>query len=890
MAKQLNILPAGQIIATALHTEMQQSYLEYAMSVIVGRALPDARDGLKPVHRRILYAMHELGLVPDRPYRKCARVVGDVLGKYHPHGDQSVYDALVRLVQDFSSRYPLLAGHGNFGSVDNDPPAAMRYTETRLAPIGNEALLAEIGEATVEFTANFDNSQQEPTVLPAQLPILLLNGSSGIAVGMATNIPPHNLGEIVDGLIALIDNPTLSDQKLVELIPGPDFPTGGEIIGTEGIWEAYTTGRGSIPVRGVTNLEEVNIGRGKHRRTAIIITELPFQVNKASLIEKIAELVNSGRIEGIADIRDESDRDGIRVVIELRRDVNPQKILNALYRQTTLQTNFGTILLALSGGQPRQLTLRQLLQEFLEFRETTLTRLYTHELNQAEAQIHILEGRLIALDNLDLVIDILRNAPDGSTAKVQFQEQLELTDRQADAILSMPLRRLTGLERESLRTEFNELTAKTTDLRRLLGDRRELLKALKKDLRALRKKYADDRRTRIISLQSPATGSAPTVTPDPSGEPESRTSDSGEKRRRSATEGEARAIVSTTPLLNFEEAEPAQEVVVEVTQRGYVRRLLPKAFERQNRQRTDDSPTAGLEDGEDFVAQTLFTDTAQELVVLTRSGKAYPVAVQDIPVATGKAKGSPLVSLLPSSVQNDPNSFAAAFILPEDLETQQLLLLTHQGRVKRLALNEFTDLTARGLIALKLKEDDQLLFAEMVMPGDQVVLATSNGRVARLEVSDEGMPIASRNSQGSAGIRVGKTERIVGCAIGQTFDTFLIVSEQGYAKRLAISALRRAQPGELGTQAFQFATKTDVLMGIIPVSAAGEELFTLATNQNRIARIVAESVEVVGKDAKPDRLVKVNKGELITALILPMFVSNTIESEDDDEEDLPEDS
>ena len=380
MAKQLDVFSGGQVIATALHTEMQQSYLEYAMSVIVGRALPDVRDGLKPVHRRILYAMHELGLVPDRPYRKCARVVGDVLGKYHPHGDQSVYDALVRLVQEFSSRYPLLGGHGNFGSVDDDPPAAMRYTETRLAPIGNEALLTEIGDATVDFIGNFDNSQQEPTVLPAQLPILLLNGSSGIAVGMATNIPPHNLGEVVDGLIALIDNPALPDEKLVQLIPGPDFPTGGEIIDTQGIWEAYTTGKGSVPVRGVSRFEEVPFGRGRNRRTAIIVTELPFQVNKAGWIEKMADLVNQGKLEGIADLRDESDRDGIRVVIELKRDTHPQKVLNALYRQTVLQSNFSISMLALDHGLPRQMPLRDMLQCFLAFREEPLTRRYQHQL------------------------------------------------------------------------------------------------------------------------------------------------------------------------------------------------------------------------------------------------------------------------------------------------------------------------------------------------------------------------------------------------------------------------------------------------------------------------------------------------------------------------------
>ncbi|HAX77650.1 MAG TPA: DNA topoisomerase IV, partial [Cyanobacteria bacterium UBA11372] len=420
MAKQLNLL-SGQVITTALHTEMQRSYLEYAMSVIVGRALPDVRDGLKPVHRRILYAMHELGLTPDRPYRKCARVVGDVLGKYHPHGDQAVYDALVRMVQDFSCRYPLLGGHGNFGSVDDDPPAAMRYTETRLAAISHEAMLSEIGEATVDFISNFDNSQQEPSVLPAQLPFLLLNGCAGIAVGMATNVPPHNLGELIDGLIALIDNPELPFEKLLELIPGPDFPTGGEIVGTEGIREAYSTGKGSITVRGVVKIEEIQGSRGRHKRQAIVVTELPFQVNKAGWIEKVAELVNQGRVEGIADLRDESDRDGMRVVIELKREVNPQDVLEQLYKQTALSSNFGTIILALVDGQPRQLSLQQVLQEFLSFREQTLTRQYTHELEQTQRRRHLVEALLTALSQLDAVIDILRNAPDGSTAKLTLQ-------------------------------------------------------------------------------------------------------------------------------------------------------------------------------------------------------------------------------------------------------------------------------------------------------------------------------------------------------------------------------------------------------------------------------------------------------------------------------------
>lgn len=441
MAEQLNMLPDENIVVTSLHSEVQRSYLEYAMSVIVGRALPDVRDGLKPVHRRILYAMHELGLTPDQPFRKCARVVGDVLGKYHPHGDQAVYDALVRMVQDFSSRYPLLNGHGNFGSVDNDPPAAMRYTETRLASVSHEALLSNIDQATVGFTDNFDSSQQEPVVLPAQLPNLLLNGSSGIAVGMATNIPPHNLGEVVDGLVALIDRPDLSDEKLFKLIPGPDFPTGGEVTSKKGIHDAYLKGRGSIPVRGIANFEEIRPGKGRQRRNAIVVTELPYQVNKAGWIEKVADLVNQGRIDGIADIRDESDRDGMRVVIELRREAQPPKILNELYRMTPLQSNFGAIMLALDGGQPRQLSLRDMLNAFLNFREETLTRQYQHELEETEARLHIVEGMLTALDSIDEVIEILRAAPDGGTARQELQGQFDLSERQANAILAMPLRR-----------------------------------------------------------------------------------------------------------------------------------------------------------------------------------------------------------------------------------------------------------------------------------------------------------------------------------------------------------------------------------------------------------------------------------------------------------------
>ncbi|MFL0792838.1 MAG: DNA topoisomerase (ATP-hydrolyzing) subunit A, partial [Prochlorococcus sp.] len=482
----------------ALHQEMQRSYLEYAMSVIVGRALPDARDGLKPVQRRILYAMHELGLTPDRPYRKCARVVGDVLGKYHPHGDQAVYDALVRLVQTFSSRHPLLDGHGNFGSVDDDPAAAMRYTETRLAPIANQGMLDEIGEDTVDFAANFDGSQQEPTVLPAQLPFLLLNGCSGIAVGMATSIPPHNLEEVVNGLITLVRKPELSDEKLLEIIPGPDFPTGGEVLMGSGIRETYLRGRGSIPMRGCAHVEEVHPGKGRHRRNAVIITELPYQLSKAGWIEKLADLVNDGKIGGIADIRDESDRDGMRIVVELRRDAEPEKVLADLHRRTSLQSNFGAILLALVNGQPQQLSLRELLQTFLDYREITLIRRTSHALRKTEDRLEVVEGLITALNALQAVIAMIQEAKDAAAARASLMVRLEINERQADAVLAMPLRRLTGLEQESLRKEVEELRREREQLQLLLQDRDRLLEALVEELRNLKKRFGTPRRTRLV--------------------------------------------------------------------------------------------------------------------------------------------------------------------------------------------------------------------------------------------------------------------------------------------------------------------------------------------------------------------------------------------------------
>ena len=823
MAKQLNLLPTGQVITTALHTEMQRSYLEYAMSVIVGRALPDVRDGLKPVHRRILYAMHELGLTPDRPYRKCARVVGDVLGKYHPHGDQSVYEALVRLVQDFSSRYPLLAGHGNFGSVDNDPPAAMRYTETRLSPISHEAMLADIGEETVEFISNFDNSQQEPTVLPAQLPLLLLNGCAGIAVGMATNIPPHNLGEVIDGLIALIDQPELSEDKLLELIPGPDFPTGGEIVGVNGIKEAYTTGRGSIVLRGVASVEDIPATKNSKRRAAIVITELPYQVNKAAWIEKMAELVNQAKLEGISDIRDESDREGMRVVIELRRDANPHTVLQSLYQQTALQVNFGAIILAIVEGQPRQLSLQQLLQEFLKFREQTLNRRYSYQLEEAQGRIHIVEGLNQALAKLDEVIAILRQAADGSTAKIALQSDIKLSETQADAVLSMPLRRLTGLEKQNLQSEFERLRAEIEGLEKLLSDRRELLKALKKDLRTLKRKYGDARRTRFIDEQA----------------------------LRQERENNQRRNVEST-----QREEKGEETVIEFTLRGYVRRQAngQKAGKKTNS--TTDN---------DCVVQSIPTNTKQDLVVLTSGGKVYPVKVGDVPLLSGRGlsgRGAPLISLLPSSTE----SLISQFVLPE--AAAQMVLLTKLGRIKRLALEELAGLSGRGLTVIKFKDDDSLLACQITGAGEDIILATAGGRLLRFRVDDEQLPILGRTAQGLQALRLRKNEKLVGCVTGaDAEENLLLFSQLGYAKQMPMRSLRRGNRGDIGTQAMSFTTKFDAVANLILAPAAA--MLAVTTNQ-RLLQLPASAISVASKEGTGSRLTELHRDEkIVTVNVLP---------------------
>ncbi|MFM7465108.1 MAG: DNA topoisomerase (ATP-hydrolyzing) subunit A [Cyanobium sp.] len=767
----------SRIEPIALHQEMQRSYLEYAMSVIVGRALPDVRDGLKPVQRRILYAMHELGLTPDRPYRKCARVVGDVLGKYHPHGDQAVYDALVRLVQTFSSRHPLLDGHGNFGSVDDDPPAAMRYTETRLAPIANEGMLDEIGSDTVDFTANFDGSQQEPVVLPAQLPFLLLNGCSGIAVGMATSIPPHNLGEVLDALIALIRQPSLSDEKLLELVPGPDFPTGGEVLVGSGVRDTYLSGRGSIPMRGVAHIEEVQPGKGRHRRGAVVITELPYQLSKAGWIEKLAELVNEGKVSGIADIRDESDREGMRVVVEVRRDADSNKVLAELYRRTALQSNFGAILLALVHGQPLQLSLRQLLQHFLEFREHTIIRRTSHALRRCEERLEVVEGLIKALARLQEVIAMITAASDAAAAKASLQVHLDLTDRQADAVLAMPLRRLTSLEQESLRKEAADLKEEQGKLRHLLDDRDSLLDAMVRELRTLRKRYATPRRTRLVeggdALVAQRGGAARPST--------------GEQR------------------LQALEALPADARVL-IQSDGLVRILSTQQWSRLKLEEETDS-------GEGSAPSILLpAHPPPALLAFTADGRVALVRWEFAAQQQG-----PLERFLPDSL----SGATVVQVVPLQAEIHSSLgLLSSDGRFKRLPIEDVQELSGRAATVLKLKEGVTLKTVVPCGKEEDLVVGSSTGRLLRLEVNDSNLPVLGRAAQGPQLMRLLPGEQVVGAACVAKDGEVLLASRLGQLKKLQVASLRLCQRGDLGQIGLRFLQRSDQLIDLQGANSA----------------------------------------------------------------------
>ena len=806
----------------ALHLEMQRSYLEYAMSVIVGRALPDARDGLKPVQRRILYAMQELGLTPDRPYRKCARVVGDVLGKYHPHGDQAVYDALVRLVQTFASRHPLLDGHGNFGSVDDDPPAAMRYTETRLAPIAHQALLEEIGDDTVDFASNFDGSQQEPTVLPAQLPFLLLNGCSGIAVGMATSIPPHNLGEVVDGLIALIRQPGLSDERLLELIPGPDFPTGGEVLLSSGLQDTYLHGRGSIPMRGVAHTEEVQLGKGRHKRNAVVVTELPYQLSKAGWIEKLAESVNDGKIGGIADIRDESDRDGMRVVVELRRDAEPDKVLKDLQRRTALQSNFGAILLALVNGQPQQLSLRQLLQTFLDYRELTLIRRTSHALRKTEDRLEVVEGLITALNNLQAVIAMIQKAQDAGSARASLMVQLDLNERQADAVLAMPLRRLTGLEQESLRQEVDNLRDERERLKLLLENRDQLLDAMVSELKTLRKRFSTPRRTRLVEG-----GDALIAERAASQRPNTELL---RQQALAALPGDGRLLIQAD---------------------GQVKIVTPQVLGRLHF--GDPCPVS---DAPSPARVILPIEPPPRLLAISANGRVALVRWE----FAGQQPGA-LERFLPSGLEGDP--IVAITPLPvQESSDLSLGLLSSDGRFKRLPLADVLDLSGRATSVVKLKEGVQLKTAVICREHQDLLLVSDIGRMLRLPINEDVLPLMGRLAQGPMTMRLLPGEDLVG-ALCPSEPTVLLVSEQGHLARIDLTSIRPSQRGDLGSMAIQLTGNADRISGL----AEANGLIGMVSTEQRHGRIDPTTLEITNSGDTFSNQIELHKGEAITDLI-----------------------
>lgn len=793
---QQSIFGDGRIVPINIQDEMKRSYIDYAMSVIVGRALPDVRDGLKPVHRRILFAMNELGMYPDKPYKKCARIVGEVLGKYHPHGDTAVYDALVRMAQSFSTRYMTIDGHGNFGSVDGDSAAAMRYTEARMSHMAM-TMLEDIDSETVDFVNNFDGSLEEPSVLPVRLPMLLLNGSSGIAVGMATNIPPHNSKEIINGTIALIDNPTLTTTELMQYVKGPDFPTGATILGTNGIRSAFETGRGSVVMRAVTSFEEVDGGPGKHDRTAIIITELPYQVNKASLIEKIAELVKDKKIEGISDLRDESDRDGMRVVIELKRDAKPEVVKNNLFKYTMMQTTFGVNMLALVNKQPRLLNLLQVLNEFVEHRVEIVTRRTIFDLKKATARAHILAGLIIALGSLDEVIEIIKTASSAETARTALINRFGLDLDQTNAILEMQLRRLTGLEQEKINAEYQHLKARIDELKAILADRNKVLAIIKDELIEDREKFGDDRRTQIIPHQDE---------------------------------------------LSIEDLTPNIPMAVFITSNGYLKRIALDTFERQNRATRG---KGGIKTKEDDEVEHFFTANMHDKVLFfSNKGVVYSLNVYDFPEGGRTARGLPILNLLPIE-QNE--QITAVIPVREFSEDRLLIMLTKKGYIKRIELSNFSSIRRNGIIAIGLADDDVLGWVQLSEMDDEVIIGTSHGMAIKFPVSE--LRSLGRSARGVTAIKLRTDDSIVGCNIvpkDYTAD-LLIVTTDGYGKRTAISEFRSQNRGGIGLIATKFK-KLSSRVTALTIITENDEIMIVTAN-GVVTRQKAGNISKQGRPA-----------------------------------------
>ncbi|HEY7461561.1 MAG TPA: DNA gyrase subunit A [Gemmatimonadota bacterium] len=792
-----------RILPRLIEDEMRESFIDYSMSVIVARALPDVRDGLKPVHRRVLFGMSELGLVPGRGYRKSAKVVGEVLGKFHPHGDLAVYDALARMVQDFSLRYPLVDGQGNWGSVDGDSPAAMRYTECRLTPIAAE-MLADIDKETVNFAPNFDGTEQEPVVLPSKIPNLLVNGATGIAVGMATNIPPHNLGEVVDALVMLIDEPDLEVKDLRKKIKGPDFPTAGIIYGRAGIRDAYETGRGRIVMRARAEVEVKQNGR-----EAIVVSEIPYQVNKARLVEQIADHVKSKRIEGVADLRDESDRDGMRIVIELKRDAVARVVLNQLYKTTQMQATFGVILLALVDNVPQTLNLKQLCTLFLEHRHHVVVRRARYELRKAEERAHILEGLLVALKHIDAIIQLIKKAKDADVAREQLMARYELSQVQAQAILDMRLARLTGLEREKIQAEYKELIATIARLKELLDSRRLRMELVKEELLEVRKKYADARRTEI-------------------------TSDEGE--------------------LTVEDLIAEENMVITVSHRGYIKRTPTNTYTRQHRGGTG---RRGAEPrDEDFVEHLFTATTHQYILVLTQRGRCYWLKVHEIPQAGPAARGKPIVNLV--SVPND-DAVAALLPVKEFDDEHSVIMATARGTVKKTSLAAYGNPRMGGIIAMNIAEGDRLLSAEITDGTNDIILVTSRGQSIRFHESDARE--MGRTAGGVRGIKLREGDRVVGMVVVRRDGTLLVVTENGYGKRSRFADYRAQSRGGIGIKTVKVTEKTGQLVTAKEV-VDQDELMAI-TASGMIIRTSVQALRVLGRDTQGVRMIKLGPGDRV---------------------------
>ena len=798
--------PAQKVTVTPIEEEMKRSYIDYSMSVIVSRALPDVRDGLKPVQRRIIYSMYELGVRHDKPHKKCARLVGEAMGKYHPHGDSAIYDALVRMAQPFNMRYPLVDGHGNFGSVDGDPPAAMRYTEARLTAMAEE-LLVDLDKDTVDFVPNFDESLQEPAVLPARIPNLLINGSAGIAVGMATNIPPHNLGETVDALVALIDDPDLTSADLMEYIKGPDFPTGGLIVGIEPVKSLYTTGRGVMKIRATARVEKDRSGK-QH----IIIDELPYQVNKARLIENIADLVRDRKIQGITDLRDESDRTGLRVVLEVRKDVDAEVVLNQLFRYTQLEVSFGGIMLALVNGRPEVLTLKDMLSYYIAHREEVVSRRTKFELNKAEERAHILAGLEIALDNIDEAISIIRQSADGKEARERLMDRFGLDEIQAKAILDMRLERLTGLERDKIIEERHALLKDIEYLRAVLSSETMILGIIKQELEEVKEKYADSRRTRIVAK---------------------------------------------VEEISDEDLIVEQEVCVILTGMGYIKRMPLDIY--RNQRRGGLGSTAMQTREEDWVEKVASTTTRDSLLLFTSHGKAYPLKVFDIPEAGRQGKGLHISRL----VALDKDEKVTALIpVPDDPENAgDLFFVTKQGMCKRTPFSEYSRPRKTGLRAINLKKGDSLILARLVEDGDQILIGTSYGKGLRMKVDD--VRPMGRTARGVIGIRLDEGDQVIGADPVAPDSKVLLVSEYGYGKITKVSEFPLQKRGGKGVIALKVTEKSGKLaiMRVVPPEA---EEALLVTAEGVAIRIKLSEVKVSRRANLGVRLMKVEPGDRIS--------------------------